>query len=114
MLLVRIVGFAIFGLGALVVWINFYTSFVRYPLHRLRGGTREDFRWVSGLPLVGSILLCLSTMFFGRSPVSWIALAIALLDTGGVLGVVLGVFTLIRMIFVRHPRDPTMEPGDSQ
>src|SRR4051812_3506797 len=109
MLLVRVIGFAILGLGALIVWINFYTSFVRYPLHRLRGGTRADFHWVSGFPLVGSLLLALAILFFGKSSVSWVAVGIGVLDTGGLLGVVLGIVTIAHMILFRRTQSGTKE-----
>jgi hypothetical protein len=95
MLWVRIIGFSILGLGALVVWINFYTSVVHYPMHRLRGGTRNDFAG------------CLGSRWPGRSCSSehrrsrgWPSAL--LIDTGGVLGVVLGTFTIVRMILFRR------------
>src|SRR5215208_2518489 len=88
MLLPLILGLVFFALGALVVWVNVYTSFVRYPLHRLRGGTRENFKWVSGIPLVGMIFLCVAAACFGKPhpQLAWTALGLILLDTGGPVG----------------------------
>jgi hypothetical protein len=79
-----ILGLALLATGALVACVNFYTSFVRYPLHRLRGGTREDFRWVSGIPLVGIVCLLIAAACLNAHPVlMWTAVAFALLDTSG-------------------------------
>jgi hypothetical protein len=45
------VAFAVFALGAFICLLNFYLSFVRYPLHRWRGLPKESYQWVSGFPL---------------------------------------------------------------
>ena len=50
-------GWVLLALGSLICAINIYASFIRYPLHRLRGRRNQDFRWVSGYPLVGSLLV---------------------------------------------------------
>jgi hypothetical protein len=72
-------------LGGLVCAINFYLSVCRYPLHRLRGGSRESYRHISGFPLVGSLLVALSIFKFYDMP--WIfsvALLLIAIDTGGI------------------------------
>ena len=75
---------ALFGLGTLITCVNVYTSFIRYPLHRWRGGTADDFRWISGFPLFGSLFLWLAALLLIPWPVlMWTALVISLLDTGG-------------------------------
>ena len=75
----------IFGLGALVCLINFYTSFLRYSLHRLRGLPRDSFRWVSGFPVVGSLLVALSFIWLHRLPLMIpVCIALVLIDTGGI------------------------------
>lgn len=77
-------GYVLIGLGALVVWLNVYTSWIRPLAHLRRGGTREDYRHASGLPIVGTVLL---TIGQGLAAVPWpwaAALLTALvLDTGG-------------------------------
>ena len=71
--------------GGLVSALNFYLSFCRYPLHRFRGGSRESYRWVSGFPLVGSLLVALSIVRFYDAPwIFAIALALIAIDTGGI------------------------------
>ena len=73
------------GFGGLVTVLNFYLSFVRVPLYRLRheGATP---RFVSGFPLIGSFALWMAAALCCASGAwGWAgALAAAsLLDTGG-------------------------------
>ena len=74
-----------FGLGALLCLTNFYLSFLRYPLHRLRRLPKESYRWVSGFPLFGSLFVGLSLLglhdLSGMIPV---AVVLILIDTGGI------------------------------
>lgn len=78
------VAIVLCGIGCLVTALDFYLSFLRYPLHRLSGGTRENYRWVSGLPLFGSMFLWLGAAFLTEQPpLLWSALIVSLLDTGG-------------------------------
>jgi hypothetical protein len=44
------------ALGAFICALNFYLTFLRRPLYRLRGREAE-YRNVSGFPLIGSFLL---------------------------------------------------------
>ena len=73
-----------FLLGAFVCLLNFYLSFLRYHVHRLRRLTPQSYRWVSGLPMIGSLLVGLSLFGLHSRPVL-VALAIAsiLIDTAG-------------------------------
>jgi hypothetical protein len=85
-----ILGYLAFALGAFLSLLNFYLSFVRAPLLLALG---RPSRFVSGFPLVGSLLLVASSFLLWRAP--WLvltALAAAALDTGGLhwlLGVLL-------------------------
>lgn len=75
---------SIFVLGGLISSLNFYLSFLRYPLHRMRGGKSEGYRWVSGIPLLGSFFVAVSLLRFWQSP--WLfamAVVLILIDTGG-------------------------------
>ena len=58
------------ALGGLMCGLNFYLSFLRYPIHRLAGGTKDNYKWVSGAPVFGSVFVALS-------------LVVILIDTGG-------------------------------
>ena len=74
-----------FGLGAFICAGNFYLSFIRYPLHRLCGRSRESYRWVSGIPLFGSLFVALSLLQLCATP--WLlpaGVVLILADTGGV------------------------------
>ena len=71
--------------GGLVSTLNFYLSFCRYALHRIRGGSRESYRWVSGFPFVGSLLVALSIFRFYDAPwILAISLVLIAIDTGGI------------------------------
>jgi hypothetical protein len=82
------IGWLLFGLGAFVCLVNFYLSWLRYPLHRARGRARETYRWVSGFPLVGSLLVVVAWVFWlcreeslALDVTAWV---LALIDTGGI------------------------------
>ncbi len=82
-----IVGWILFAFGASVCLFNVYTSWIRYPLHRLRGRSAETFRWVSGIPVVGSITLVVAWAIWIRHSDSTLldvaVWALAIADTGG-------------------------------
>jgi hypothetical protein len=78
------VGLILFALGALVTVMNVYLSFIRYPVHLALGGTRETFRWVSGIPLIGSVFLWLSFPLLSSVGLRWFAAALSVFDTGGI------------------------------
>jgi hypothetical protein len=78
----QIVAYTFFALGAIFCTINFYLSFVRYPLCKLCG---YEFKYVSGFPLFGSLLLIFPVWYFADSPILfWSGITFALLDTGGI------------------------------
>ena len=87
-----IVTFIIAGLGALIALLNFYLSFIRYSLHHLsRKG--QPYKFVSGIPFVGSILLWVAAAAFssdGYGRCAAAALTISLFDTGGVHWLIVG------------------------
>ncbi|HEX6885238.1 MAG TPA: hypothetical protein VF530_17825, partial [Planctomycetota bacterium] len=62
---------------------NAYLSFLHYPILRARGVSRGDYRHVSGIPLVGSLVV-LVALFLGLDGnlriAAWTLIA---LDTGG-------------------------------
>lgn len=78
------IGLVLAVLGTLVTFANFYATFIRYPIHRLLGGTRENYQWVSAIPLVGSLFLWISAALLGSYPaLMWGAIVLSLLDPGG-------------------------------
>ncbi len=65
--------------------LNFYLSFLRYPLHKLRRGSDVEYRWASGIPVVGSVLVLMSLASLHLE--TWLlytALTLMLVDTGGI------------------------------
>lgn len=76
-----VLGYVLFALGAFVSCLNFYLSFLRYPLCKLLG---RQYKWVSGFPVLGSLLVVIAVAILHEHPVFfWGGITIALLDTGG-------------------------------
>ena len=78
------VGAIIFAVGAFITLANVYLSFIRYSVHLALGGTRETYRWFSGIPLIGSLFLWLSIPLLSSVGLRWSAAALSVLDTGGI------------------------------
>lgn len=83
-----ILAWALGLLGGFVCLLNFYLSFLRYPLFRLRGGRQEDWKWISGFPLVGSLFLAVAWFGWLREldsvTLDVLAWTLVVLDTGGI------------------------------
>lgn len=81
------IGWVLFAVGGIVCVVNGYLSWLRYPLHRFKGGTMESYRWVSGIPLAGTALVLGAWGVWLRSLESvWLNVAAGLLivaDAGG-------------------------------
>ncbi len=79
-----IVGWIIFGLGAVISITNFYNSVLRYWLFKLRGRLSENLASSSSIPLLG-ILVLVGNVFIPNT--IWLNIAVPillLLDTGGI------------------------------
>jgi hypothetical protein len=77
-----ILAYFLFAVGAFVSILNFHLSFIRPLVCRLR---HRECRFISGFPLVGSLLLVASFFCFpSEHALRWAALIIALFDTGGI------------------------------
>ena len=74
--------------GGCVRVLNAYLSWLRYLLYRLRGGIPEEYRWVSGVPLIGSLFVILfwASRFGNQESVAIDVLAWSLvaIDSGGI------------------------------
>ena len=70
-------------LGGFLCCLNFYLSFLRYPIHTL-SGSKKEYEWASGIPILGSAFVALSLIVLWSYPlilfVSWVLM---LIDTGG-------------------------------
>lgn len=83
LLLIKVVLVSIFGAGAFLCALNFYLSFLRYPLYRLRG-RESEYRYVSGAPVLGSFLVV--ALLIPPALPTWARIAglvLAAFDTGG-------------------------------
>ena len=80
----EIFAYILWALGALFCGVNFYTSFVRYPVHLLLGRSKEVFQWVSGVPLLGTLFMIPAMILLKESPLFfWSGMVLFLIDTGG-------------------------------
>jgi hypothetical protein len=83
LLLVKIVLFCFFGAGGFLCALNFYVSFLRYPLYCIRG-RKGQYRNVSGAPILGSFLVVVLLIPLGLHHWARIAaFTLAAIDTGG-------------------------------
>jgi hypothetical protein len=74
-------GWALFTLAAVIAGLNFYLSFMRQPLYKWLG---RESKFVSGLPLIGTVLLVLAHFFLQRSWFLWWGtVVVGIMDTGG-------------------------------
>ncbi len=81
------IDWALLVVGGFLCALNAYLSWLRFPLYRLRGGLPGDYRWVSGIPLFGSLLVFFAWVgqvrhedSIGLNALVWTLVAI---DTGG-------------------------------
>jgi hypothetical protein len=75
---------AIFVLGLLICALNFFLSFLQILRLRMTGG-KSQCRFISGLPLIGSLFTTAALMFLRGPRWVWISgVILAVLDTGGI------------------------------
>jgi hypothetical protein len=99
--IVESVGWVALGLAALIGLLNFYLSFLRFPIYRYLG---RPYRWMSGIPLIGSVCLVIALACVSGSVGAWIAAGvIAAIDTAGIPWI-MGVFSVRGWISVT--KDP--------
>jgi hypothetical protein len=76
--------YLLFGFGLFVAGLNVYTSWVRAFLHKILNGDLEDYKFVSGIPILGNVAALVALWHCGNS---WVTIAIVItilvLDTGG-------------------------------
>ena len=80
------VAMAVMTGGALIAGLNFYLSLVRPLFYYALHSSRDGYRHVSGLPFVGTLLICAgAALAFGNVAWSLLGIAAYLSDTGGIL-----------------------------
>ncbi len=79
------------ALATIVATLNLYLAFLRPFIYGKRhGNSSEGYRHVSGVPLVGSICAALAVLTaWGQMSVAAAGLALLLVDTGGVVWLLL-------------------------
>jgi hypothetical protein len=71
-------------LAAAVAVFNFWLSFVRPIVYRWRHGGMTGFKFVSGVPGIGTVLVAIAIpLSFGFVWIGILGLAVLLVDTGG-------------------------------
>jgi len=76
---------ALLVLGGFICCLNFYLSYIKYPFYKLRGGKKGNYKWISGVPLAGSLLVAVAMIGFRDNTwVLWVAAVLILIDTGGI------------------------------
>jgi uncharacterized RDD family membrane protein YckC len=70
--------------GAVVAVLNFYLSFIRPRIYWSRHGSKDGYRFVSGMPIIGTVLTLLGAVFgFGAVGIAVVGIGAFALDTGG-------------------------------
>ena len=76
--------FAILGAGLFVTIINVYTSWIRPIIYKIRYGSYDGYKFVSGFPIVGTVIGIAALVLCGSNWLTIFAvLVIFTLDTGG-------------------------------
>ncbi len=82
--LVQVTGIALMFLALTFGLLNFYLSFLRPLLYRHRRGSMDGYRFVSGVPAVGTLLVLIGNTFsYGAVIPALLGIVVLLLDTGG-------------------------------
>lgn len=102
----RSLGYLLISISLAISLVNFYWSFLRFPIYRFLG---KEYFHRSGLPLMGSLFL-LAALYFYSTPTVWVlAVVSALLDTGGLL------WFLATIIWVAGKKDSRYDgPSDDK
>jgi hypothetical protein len=81
-----IAGIVFMGLSVVIGAFNWYLSFIRPRIYRLKQGSMDGYRNDSGIPIVGTIFVMVGgTNGFGSLPTALLGLIAVILDTGGLL-----------------------------
>ena len=80
-MIITFTSWILLTLGIIITTFNFYLSLLRQPLNNLCG--KQEFRYISPIPLVGSILVLLAILLNHEHQFLIIGTIAMLLDTGG-------------------------------
>lgn len=75
----------LFALAGYFCLLNFYLSFLRYPSYLWRGGSKESYRFISGIPILGSLIVyLLYRNAHLPDTLQIVAIILIAVDTGGI------------------------------
>ena len=84
MIYLKLAAWALFAIGGYLCLINFYLSFLRYPIYLWRGHPKESYRFISGIPVFGSLIVYLLLRHMDMpSAMHYVAMGLIAMDTGG-------------------------------
>lgn len=81
--IVRNVSLCVFSLATLGILLNVHLSWVRPILHKRKQGSMENYKHISGIPIIPSLLVIIAALML--TPRIWpciLATILLLLDTG--------------------------------
>lgn len=85
MVILDFLKWAAFVFGAYLCLLNFYISFLRYRIHLWRGLPKESYKFVSGIPLLGSLIVFLLVRCTNLPPaMQYAGVVLIVIDTGGI------------------------------
>jgi hypothetical protein len=85
MIYIQLAAWVLFVLFGLICVINFYTSFLRYPIYIWRGMPKESFKFISGIPIFGSLIVYFLLRHLDMPPaMQYVAIILIVIDTGGI------------------------------
>lgn len=75
---------AAFLMGAYICVLNFYLSFLRYTIYIRNGGAKETYKFVSGIPIFGSLFIFILLRNVELPPaIFYLGVLLICIDTGG-------------------------------
>ena len=84
MIVISLIKYALFVFAAWLCVLNFYLCFLRYPLYLRSGKPKESYKFISGIPVFGSLILYLLVRYTNLpSPVFYAGVVLIIIDTGG-------------------------------
>jgi len=79
------IAISLAGLSLVFAVVNFYLAIVRPWMYYLKNKTEDGYRFVSGLPIIGSFLSIAAILLaFGSTPITVVCAACFVLDTSGI------------------------------
>ena len=72
------------ALACVFACVNFHLSFLGPAVYSLRHGGMKGYRSASGIPMIGTLFMCIGTLLsFGSFSVALTGMIVFVIDTGG-------------------------------